>query len=245
MQSRNRLSLHRSSQRPSRAALRWSAAALIAIAPVAHAAAGGDVSGYLTYEGGQPVISAGKCVHTLEWTPGMQLANCEPQAAKPAVASAPVAAPQPVPAPVVEAPKPVPQPVPFKLSIDTLFDYDSVTLKPEGRAALDALADKIASSTYQSVQITGHADPLGTASYNQSLSERRAQVIGAYLAGRGLDASKISIIGVGSTEPAVALGNCKGTHGAALIRCLQPDRYTEVTVIGTVQQASTSTGDTK
>ena len=47
---------------------------MIAVAAGAHAA--GDVGGYLTYGAGAPVFSSGKCVHTLEWQRGMQLANC-------------------------------------------------------------------------------------------------------------------------------------------------------------------------
>ena len=230
---------NRSTRRPSWALLRWSAAAaMIAVGTGAHAA--DDVAGYLTYGAGRPVTSSGKCVHTLEWQPGMQLADCEP---KPPVAAAPVVEV----VEVVEAPKAPPPPVvvPFRLSLDMLFDYDSTALKPEGRDALVALAEKIASSDYQSVQITGYADPIGTKSYNQSLSQRRAQVIAAYLAGRGIDARKLSAVGAGSADAVVKLEDCKGRRRAALIDCLQPDRYADVTVTGTVQQAATSTGDTQ
>jgi OOP family OmpA-OmpF porin len=227
------------SRRPSWALLRWSAAAAM-IAAGTGAYAADDVAGYLTYGGGRPVTSSGQCVHTLEWQPGMQLADCEP---KPPVAAAPVVEV----VEVVETPKAPPPPVvvPFRLSLDMLFDYDSAALKAGGRDALDALAAQIASSDYQNVQITGYADPIGTASYNQSLSERRAQVIAAYLAGRGVDAAKLAASGAGSVNASVTLEDCKGRRRAALIECLQPDRYADVTVTGTVQQAATSTGDTK
>ena len=232
----------RSPQRSSRALLRLSAAAaMIAAASGAHAA--GDISGYLVYGAGSPVHSGGTCVHTLEWQPSMRLGDCEPPAPKPVAAVQP--APKAEPAPVVEAPRPAPQAVPFRLSLDTLFDYDSTLLKPEGSAALDRLADQIANSNYQSVTITGHADPLGTPSYNQALSERRAQVIAAYLATRGVDAAKVSASGAGSTEAAITLADCKARRHAALVECLQPDRFAEVAVTGTVQQAATSAGDTQ
>ena len=237
-------STSRSPQRSSRALLRWSvAAAMIAAASGAHAA--GDLSGYLVYGAGSPVHSGGTCVHTLEWQPSMRLGDCEPPAPKPVAAVQP--APKAEPVPVVEAPKPAPAPqaVPFRLSLDTLFDYDSTLLKPEGRAALDLLADQIANSNYQTVTITGYADPLGTPSYNQALSQRRAQVIAAYLAERGVDAAKVTASGAGSTEAAITLADCKSRGHAALVDCLQPDRFAEVTVTGTVQQAATSTGDTQ
>jgi len=217
------------------------ATALLALSCAAHAA--DDISGYVVDGSRHPVRSGyGECVHTREWQPGMRFADCEPQ---PQVA-APQLAPKPEPAPVVEAPKPapVPQAVPFRLSLDSLFDYDSMALKPEGREALDRLASRIARADYQSVTITGHADPLGTPSYNRALSERRAQAIADYLAGRGIDAGKISVAGAGSEGATVTLADCKARRRAALIECLQPDRHAEVTVTGTVQQAA-STGETK
>ena len=215
------------------------ASALLALSCGAHAA--DDIPGYLLNGDGHPVRSAsGKCVHTRAWQPGMHFADCEPQP----VVAAPQPAPQPEP--VVQAPKPAPAPqaVPFRLSIDSLFDYDSTALKPEGREVLDYLASRIATADYQSVTITGHADPLGTPSYNRALSERRARAIADYLAGRGIDAGKISVASAGSEGATVTLADCKARQRAALIECLQPDRHAEITVTGTVQQAA-STGETK
>jgi OOP family OmpA-OmpF porin len=215
------------------------ATALLALSCGAHAA--DDISGYLLDSARQPVRSAsGACVHTRSWQRGMHFADCEPQ---PQVAAA---QPAPKPEPMVEAPKPapVPQAVPFRLSIDSLFDYDSTALKPEGREVLDYLASRIANADYQSVTVTGHADPLGTPSYNRALSERRARAIADYLAGRGIDAGKISVASAGSEGATVTLAGCKARRRAALIECLQPDRHAEVTVTGTVQQAA-STGETK
>jgi OOP family OmpA-OmpF porin len=220
--------------------VKWSAAALLALAPAMYMTPAAAVEGYVTsrYDH-QPVRSGfGECVHDYEWRPGMRFADCEPAPVQP------IAAPQPAPvqeAPVVvEAPRPpqlVARPVPFKLSVDALFDFDSASLKPEGRAALDELAGRIASSSYDSVTIVGHADRIGTAKYNQQLSERRAQVMRDYLVGQGIEAQRISSSGVGSSEPTTQ-GQCKGMRGARLIECLQPDRFADVTVAGTAVQVS-------
>ncbi|MDP8995974.1 MAG: OmpA family protein [Pseudomonadota bacterium] len=51
------------------------------------------------------------------------------------------------------------------------------------------------------MQVTGHADNIGTDAYNQSLSERRASTVAALLGKDGVDASRISTLGVGSTKP--------------------------------------------
>jgi OOP family OmpA-OmpF porin len=212
------------------------AAALLAIMHMAPAAA---VEGYVTsrYDH-QPVRSGtGTCVHDYGWRPGMRFADCEPAPVQPVAAAAPQAAPEQEP-PLAEAPPPAPQvaavPVPYLLSVDELFDFDSASLKPEGRATLDALAARIGSSGYDSVAIVGHADRIGPAQYNQQLSERRAKVLGEYLVGQGIDAQRIVASGVGSSEPVTAKADCAGARGARLIQCLQPDRYADVTVGGTV-----------
>jgi OOP family OmpA-OmpF porin len=210
------------------------AAALVGLAPLAPAAA---AEGYLT--AGQdpdvPVRSAfGECVHTYAWHEGLRYADCEPA---PAPAPAPVALPEPAPQPVVEAPKaePVPQNVPFRLSTDTFFDFDKSTLRVEGRAALDDVANRLAVTNYDTITIVGHADRIGTRKYNQALSERRAQAMRDYLFSKGVAREKISAGGVGSSEPTA---QCSHVRGAKLIACLQPDRFAEVTVSGTTTTAA-------
>lgn len=218
------------------------AAALIAIAPLVHAT--GDSEGYVTAGSGRSVTDPyGECWHTSEWQPEMRFSSCEPRPAEPVAVEAPTP-PSPPPAPiVVEALKPAPQPEPFTLSTDTLFDFDSATLKAESLQALDQLYERIAQSNYERVQITGHTDRVGAPSYNQRLSERRAQALRDYLVARGLDGTRISTHGVGSSEPVTPQGQCDGLRGAKLHDCLAQDRYAQLTVDGTLQLSSTSAGD--
>ena len=133
-------------------------------------------------------------------------------------------------APPVEAP--------FRLSADTLFEFDSAVLTQEGRVALHLLEQRIGGAGYDSVKITGHTDRLGAPSYNQRLSVRRARAVRTYLAAHGLDAGRISAKGVGSAQPMTAPGWCEGPRSVRLIQCLQPDRYAEVTVVGAARTAS-------
>jgi OmpA-OmpF porin, OOP family len=128
--------------------LKLAAAALFCTAPLFYSApvqaAGSD--GYLTDRAGNPVRSySSECWHTRFWQPGSCFADCEP--APVVEAPAPVVeTPAPrieAPAPVVEtppAPAPVPQNIPFRVSMDAIFDFDQATLRPEGKAALDELA---------------------------------------------------------------------------------------------------------
>jgi len=211
------------------------ATALIAGASAAQASPLDD-SGYLTSAGDQAVTdSFGECWHTGEWKPGMHFGRCEPQPVRTATA-----APRAVKAAPPEKPRlaTAPKPVPFTISMDALFDFDSATLKPAGRAVLDKLENQIAHAAYRSVEITGHADRIGAPGYNRHLSERRAQAVRDYLAAQGLDSTKITTRGVGSTGPNTAKDQCRGLHGARLIECLQPDRYAEVEVLGSAPQKS-------
>ena len=200
------------------------------------ARAADDAAGYLTTSQGAPVTASGECVHTGEWTQGMRFANCEPQPVRAEVAPAPVQA-SAVVEEVVVVREAIAVAMPFTLSLDTLFDFDSATLKADADAALDALAQQIGRADYQKVDIVGHADRIGAPLYNQRLSERRAQAVRAYLATHGVDESKISFSGVGSSDPATGT-QCNGLRGARLITCLQPDRFAEVTVVGTQTSAS-------
>jgi outer membrane protein OmpA-like peptidoglycan-associated protein len=66
-----------------------------------------------------------------------------------------------------------------------LYDFDSDVVRPEAQANLRELAASLDKYTGSDVLIVGHTDALGTSSYNQSLSERRAGAASAYLAGCG------------------------------------------------------------
>jgi OOP family OmpA-OmpF porin len=189
--------------------------------------------GYLTDSRGDPVRASGECVHTSSWQQGFRFADCEPAPLVEAPAPVVVEAPAPVlvvPAAVVEAPPaPVPQNVPFRISMDAFFAFDKATLQPEGKAALDELAQRLAVTQYDTLTIVGHADRIGPKAYNQKLSERRADAIRAYLVARGIDGEKIKSSGVGESQPVTS---CKGVHGKQLIACLQADRYAELTATG-------------
>lgn len=214
--------------------LKFAIASLFCAAPVFNAqvqAEGSD--GYLTDSAGRPVHSySGECVRTYAWREGFRFADCEPAPVVEAPALEVVEAIVEAPAPVVEAPPapaPVPQNIPFRVSMDAFFDFDQATLRREGKAALQDLADRLAVTQYDKLTIVGHADRIGPAAYNQKLSERRAIAIRDYLVAQGIEAEKISASGVGESE---SIASCSGVHGKRLIACLQPDRSAQLTAVG-------------
>jgi OOP family OmpA-OmpF porin len=157
---------------------------------------------------------------------------------KPAPAPAPEPKPVPAPAPKAE-PKPAPKPVAEKVTFatDVLFDFDKSVLRPEGRSKLDDLAGRVKAVNLEVVIAVGYADRIGTASYNQRLSVRRAEAIKAYLVSKGVESNRIYTEGKGEAQ-AVTGDKCKSMGreqrgNKKLIDCLAPDRRTEIEVIGT------------
>lgn len=82
------------------------------------------------------------------------------------------------------------------------FDFDSANLKPAMKTELDGVAAKIsASKGDETLEVIGHTDSTGPEAYNQGLSERRAQAAADYLAGKGVNASNITVKGMGESAP--------------------------------------------
>jgi len=81
-----------------------------------------------------------------------------------------------------------------------LFDFDRADVRPEAGPTLDEIAAHLAAARY-AVMIEGHTDGKGTDSYNQTLSERRANSVRASLASRGLPVDQLNIRGFGKSHP--------------------------------------------
>lgn len=80
------------------------------------------------------------------------------------------------------------------------FAYDSAVLRPEGEEALDELAQAMMSDEMRDdgFIIEGHTDAVGSRSYNQELSERRAAAVREYLMkSGGVQSSRLSTVGYG------------------------------------------------
>ncbi|HMA44423.1 MAG TPA: OmpA family protein [Gemmatimonadales bacterium] len=82
-----------------------------------------------------------------------------------------------------------------------LYDFDSDIVRPEARKNLRALAASLDKYPGSDILIVGHTDQVGPASYNQSLSERRASAAADYLVVQGVSRDRVSTRGMGETEP--------------------------------------------
>ena len=81
------------------------------------------------------------------------------------------------------------------------FAFDSADLTSTAKANLDKLATVLKNNMDTNINIYGHTDSKGTDAYNQSLSERRANAVRAYLISQGVAASRMITMGVGEKEP--------------------------------------------
>src|SRR3546814_18252871 len=87
------------------------------------------------------------------------------------------------------------------LSADLLFGFGSVQLTPQGRRALDDALGQLQGGRVESVEITGHADRIGSDADNDRLSAARARNVSRYPEGRGLDGQVIVAQGHGERAP--------------------------------------------
>ena len=131
-------------------------------------------------------------------------APAPPPPPPPKPAPPPPAAPPPLTEDQIFAQKTVDQLNAERPLADVLFDYDSATLRDDGRSAASRNADYL--KRWPSVRITveGHADSRGTSEYNLALGERRASAVKQYLVSLGVPADRMVTVSKGKEQPACA-----------------------------------------
>lgn len=92
-----------------------------------------------------------------------------------------------------------PQPKSFVL----YFHFDRIDLTADSELLLERMKDQLAAMPAAEVVIIGHTDSMGSASRNDRLSLRRAEIVRAALIAIGIAPSAIAITGRGERELAV------------------------------------------
>jgi len=86
--------------------------------------------------------------------------------------------------------------------IDNIFyDYDKATLRPESGEALDKLVKMLQENKNITIELSAHADYRGSAQYNKTLSQRRAESVVRYLISHGVSADRLTPKGYGKEKP--------------------------------------------
>ncbi len=89
------------------------------------------------------------------------------------------------------------------------FEYDKSNVTAQAAFELDKLVQIMNKYPELVISATSHTDYIGSDSYNLRLSDRRAKTTVQYIISQGIDASRISGVGKGETEPKVDCGtNC-------------------------------------
>ena len=81
------------------------------------------------------------------------------------------------------------------------FESNSDRLRPGATAILDEVVATLLKYPEVKFEIQGHTDSDGSAAYNESLSQRRAQTVHDYLASKGVDESRMTVRGYGESQP--------------------------------------------
>ena len=166
----------------------------------------------------------GHCIRTILWTPEAAIPGCEGGAdasaeskAAPASAADKAASEQPV-AEKMAAEKAVPvaavaaTPAYTELSLSSgaTFELGGSTLSADGKAAVVELMGQFKAEDVKAVIIEGYTDDSGVASFNQHLSEKRAEAVKSELVANGANPDKISTVGYGESNPIADNGTREG-----------------------------------
>ncbi len=93
---------------------------------------------------------------------------------------------------------------------DVLFDFNSAGLRSSSQTALRDMADVFQRYPDTTIRVEGHTDSIGSAAYNQRLSERRANSVTSYLENLGVRNSRIDAIGYGKSQPRASNNTAAG-----------------------------------
>ena len=93
---------------------------------------------------------------------------------------------------------------------DVLFDFNSSALRSASRESLREMAGVFDRYPNTTIRVEGYTDSIGSASYNERLSERRADSVSNYLEDIGVRGARIRSIGYGESRPRATNNSASG-----------------------------------
>lgn len=118
----------------------------------------------------------------------------EPPPPPPRAAAEPPPPPPPAPAP--------PDPCAGRIVLrGVTFAFDSDEVTEASMATLDVAAETLRECPNVRTAVEGHTDSVGSDTYNQDLSQRRAESVSHYLSHRGVSPGRLSARGYGESRP--------------------------------------------
>ena len=96
------------------------------------------------------------------------------------------------------------------LSGSVLFATNKFTLLPAAMERLNQVATALMTTRERGLVVEGHTDSQGSAGYNLTLSQNRADAVRTYLVSRGYNADRIQAHGIGKSRPVSENGTAEG-----------------------------------
>ena len=112
--------------------------------------------------------------------------------------------PAPTPAPVSAPMQPVVQAPGVARTYLVFFDWDRAELTSRAREIIKLAANNARAASVTRIEVAGHADRSGDATYNQRLSQQRGDAVAAGLMAEGVERGAISVAAFGESRPLVA-----------------------------------------
>lgn len=83
------------------------------------------------------------------------------------------------------------------------YDFNEAQFRPTAREELNKIVQLLISDPAMRIEIASHTDNRGTATYNQQLSQQRAEKIVQYLVSQNIDRFRLEPKGYGATTPLI------------------------------------------
>ena len=88
--------------------------------------------------------------------------------------------------------------------VDNIFyEFGKATLTAESSTSLNELKELLEQNPNITIELSAHCDFRGSASYNEKLSQARAESAVAYLVAQGIDKERMTPVGYGESKPKV------------------------------------------
>ncbi|MDE5739380.1 MAG: OmpA family protein, partial [Bacteroidaceae bacterium] len=126
-------------------------------------------------------------------------------------------------------------PINVPVLIDNIFyEFDRADLTPESTEALDKLVEMMNENANITIELSAHCDYRGNDSYNQRLSQRRAESVVRYLIQHGIASDRLTAVGYGESRPKVVTKKLveKLLAGTPKVDVQENDTLTEAYILG-------------
>lgn len=121
------------------------------------------------------------------------------------------------------------------------YDYDRANISEGSKKSLDSTIYKLMITNPELIiEIQSHTDSKGTESYNEKLSQKRAESVVAYLISKGISKERLKAKGYGESEPIAPNENKDGSDNPAG-RAL--NRRTDFKIVGVLDDELINEGD--